>query len=167
MPRKQLTPQCFCLFGCWQSREWHWEAPVSLSEHFSLLPRTWQEKKKPLFDFNICSWLPVNLWASVSMYVCVCVLGLRDWAVTFTLCFVIWLCTVNLCHHNEFALNCDIFIKGVNKCIKIGTEECSFLATWWETVLLVILITDLAWVVRQWALFFLGRQWVTQRWHLA
>lgn len=47
-----------------------------------------------------------------------------------------------LCHCNDFTSNCDIFIKCVNKYIKIGTKECLSLDTWWWEILYIGLIVS-------------------------
>lgn len=36
-----------------------------------------------------------------------------------------------LCHCNDFTPNCDVFIKCVNKYIKVGTETVCLDRWWW------------------------------------
>lgn len=47
-----------------------------------------------------------------------------------------------LCHCNDFTSNCDIFIKCVNKYIKIGTKECLSLDIWWWEILYIGLVSS-------------------------
>lgn len=63
-------------------------------------------------------------------------------------------------HYNEFAPNCDVFIRCVNKCIKIGTEECLFGHTVGKLCVLGICHPDhKVGLGHWWALFFLGKLW--------
>lgn len=77
----------------------------------------------------------VGMWMGVGRSVYECT-GVKELCVAHVLIFGnltlhLGLICGYLCHCNDFTPNCDIFIKCVNKYIKIGTRECLSLDRWW------------------------------------
>lgn len=129
----------------WQNRDICWVVPAFHWSFVSSHPQDLTEARERFLGYVwTYLWLLGYGWVWARVYECT---GVKELCVAHVLIFATRLCAWSrsvqlLCHCNDFTSNCDIFIKCVNKYIKIGTKECLSLDIWWEILYIELLVSS-------------------------